>query len=57
MNDLSDLAARWSALRDGKPGIRARDAAEALGVSEAELVAKLFGRLEAAKQKVSGARA
>jgi putative hemin transport protein len=59
MNDQSDLAARWSALRVSKPGIRARDAAEALGVSEAELVASrgdnairlrpdwkaLFGRL------------
>jgi len=39
MTALSDLATRWNALKDNKPGIRARDAAEALGVSEAELVA------------------
>jgi putative hemin transport protein len=39
MSQASDLAARWNALKESKPGIRARDAAEALGVSEAELVA------------------
>ncbi len=43
MTELSNLAARWSALRDSKPGIRARDAAETLGVSEAELVASRIG--------------
>jgi putative hemin transport protein len=39
----SDLAARWNALRESKPGIRARDVAETLGVSEAELVASRTG--------------
>jgi putative hemin transport protein len=39
MSQATDLAARWNALKESKPGIRARDAAEALGVSEAELVA------------------
>jgi putative hemin transport protein len=39
----SDLAARWNALRAATPGIRARDAADALGVSEAELVASRIG--------------
>jgi putative hemin transport protein len=43
MNRPTDLAARWSALRESKPGIRARDAAETLGVSEAELVASRTG--------------
>jgi putative hemin transport protein len=35
----ADLRQRWLELRAGKPGIRNRDAAEALGVSEAELIA------------------
>lgn len=35
----TDLAARWSRLRGEKPAMRIRDAATALGVSEAELVA------------------
>ena len=43
MTEVSALAARWSALRESKPGIRARDAAETLGVSEAELVASRVG--------------
>ncbi len=34
-----DLRQRWLALRQAKPGIRNRDAAEALQVSEAELIA------------------
>lgn len=34
----TDLAARWSRLRDEKPALRIRDAAVTLGVSEAELV-------------------
>jgi hypothetical protein len=36
-----DLAALWRTLRAVKPGIRARDAATELGVSEAELVATM----------------
>jgi len=35
----ADLAARWSRLRGEQPTLRIRDAAAALGVSEAELVA------------------
>ena len=35
----ADLAARLSRLRGEKPALRIRDAAAALGVSEAELVA------------------
>ena len=38
-----DLRQRWLALRESKPGIRNRDAAEALGVSEAELIASGLG--------------
>ena len=38
-----DLKQRWQALRAEKPGIRNRDAAEALGVSEAELIASGLG--------------
>jgi putative hemin transport protein len=38
-----DLLQRWMALRQAKPGIRNRDAAEALGVSEAELIASGLG--------------
>src|SRR3954470_3411359 len=38
-----DLRQRWRALRESKPGTRNRDAAEALGVSEAELIASNLG--------------
>ncbi len=38
-----DLRQRWLALRESKPGIRNRDAAEALAVSEAELIASGLG--------------
>ncbi len=40
----TDLAARWSRLRDEQPALRIRDAAASLGVSEAELVALGTGR-------------
>ncbi|MCW5732870.1 MAG: hemin-degrading factor [Enhydrobacter sp.] len=40
----TDLADRWSRLRDEKPALRIRDAAVSLGVSEAELVALGAGR-------------
>lgn len=40
----ADLAARWNILRGEKPALRIRDAAAALGVSEAELVALGVGR-------------
>jgi putative hemin transport protein len=40
----TDLAARWSRLRDEKPALRIRDAAVTLGVSEAELVALGTGK-------------
>lgn len=39
----ADLADRWSRLRGEKPALRIRDAAAALGVSEAELVALGIG--------------
>lgn len=38
------LAERWNALRSEKPALRIRDAAVALGVSEAELVALDLGK-------------
>jgi putative hemin transport protein len=38
-----DLRQRWLTLRREKPGIRNRDAAEALGVSEAALIASALG--------------
>src|SRR5688572_20660550 len=38
-----DLRARWQELKAAQPRLRARDAAEALGVSEAELVAAQCG--------------
>ena len=38
-----DLRQRWRDLRQAKPGIRNRDAAEALAVSEAELIASGLG--------------
>jgi putative hemin transport protein len=38
-----ELKARWLALKDEKPGLRARDAAARLGVSEAELLAARCG--------------
>ncbi|MEQ9607010.1 MAG: ChuX/HutX family heme-like substrate-binding protein [Kiloniellaceae bacterium] len=37
------LRTRWLALKDSEPGLRARDAAARLGVSEAELVAARCG--------------
>lgn len=37
------LAARWQALREERPGVRAYDAAKALGCSELELVATTIG--------------
>lgn len=45
MNGLarSELAARWRSLRHAQPGIRARDAAAEIGISEAELVASMVG--------------
>ncbi len=39
-----DLAARWTRLRGEQPALRIRDAATALGVGEAELVALGVGR-------------
>jgi putative hemin transport protein len=39
----ADLRQHWLDLRQAKPGIRNRDAAEALGVSEAELIASSLG--------------
>jgi putative hemin transport protein len=39
----SPLQAQWQALRAAKPGLRNRDAAAALGVSEAELLAAAIG--------------
>ena len=38
-----DLAHRWRALREAEPGVRTRDAAARLGVSEAELLATQLG--------------
>lgn len=38
-----EVAALWKTLRTTKPGIRARDAAQELGVTEAELVASGIG--------------
>jgi putative hemin transport protein len=38
-----DLLQRWLTLRESRPGIRNRDAAEALGVSEAALIAAALG--------------
>ncbi len=38
-----ELARRWADLRAANPGMRNRDAAEALGVSEAELINALVG--------------
>lgn len=42
-DSAGDLRARWLALKATQPRLRARDAAEALGVSEAELVAAECG--------------
>mgnify|MGYP002633951517 CR=1 FL=1 len=39
LENAAPLRARWLALRDAEPTIRARDAAEKLGVSEGELIA------------------
>jgi putative hemin transport protein len=41
--DGSSLMERWLALKDGEPGLRIRDAAARLGVSEAELLAARGG--------------
>lgn len=38
------LAEKWQRLRTDNPGVRTRDAAAELGVSEAELVATMLGR-------------
>jgi putative hemin transport protein len=40
---FDDLRLRWLALRESRPGIRNRDAAEALAVSEAALIASALG--------------
>lgn len=42
-DSAADLRTRWQALKAEQPRLRARDAAEALGVSEAELVAAECG--------------
>lgn len=39
----AEIAVRWRELRTARPGVRARDAAAELGVSEAELVGSLVG--------------
>ncbi len=41
--DPVELAARWKAVREARPGVRTRDAAAELGVSEAALVATMIG--------------
>jgi putative hemin transport protein len=43
MNSTSTLSTRWDALRAHEPAIRIRDAAQRLGVSEAELLATCCG--------------
>src|SRR5262245_32178289 len=40
-----DLAALWRTLRAARPGMRTRDAADELGVTEAELVATSLGEV------------
>lgn len=45
MNIQTDsLSSRWEALKVSQPGIRIRNAAQSLGVSEAELIATLQGK-------------
>lgn len=41
--DIPSLVDGWRRLRDAEPGLRARDAAQRLGVSEGELVASRVG--------------
>ena len=41
--ETGEVAARWRTLRSARPGIRARDAAAEIGISEAELVASAVG--------------
>ena len=41
MSPATEPAPRWHRLRDAQPGIRARDAAAMLAVSEAELIVEL----------------
>lgn len=41
--DSHDIAQRWAELREANPGLRNRDAAEKLGISEAELIASRCG--------------
>ena len=48
----SDLRQRWDAYRRDNPGVRIRNAAEALGVSEAELVATGCGITEGDERAV-----
>ena len=48
----SDLADRWSALRTAEPKTHPRDAAQKLGVSEAELVATNIGKGEIGRAHV-----
>lgn len=43
IDDPSELMARWRVLTEAEPGLRVRDAAARLGVSEAELVAARCG--------------
>jgi putative hemin transport protein len=43
MASIEELATRWQALRGERPQLRIRDAAGALGVSEAELLATTVG--------------
>jgi putative hemin transport protein len=45
MTDPEDMWQRWQELKAGRAGLRARDAAAELGVSEAELVASGEGRV------------
>jgi putative hemin transport protein len=44
LSSTTDLAARWQHLRDQQPAMRIRDAAAALGVGEAQLVALGTGK-------------
>lgn len=43
-NSIMSLEDKWTALKEEKPGIRIRNAAEELGVSEAELLVTKLGR-------------
>jgi len=44
LRDPASIAAAWTRFREANPKSRARDAAAAIGVSEAELVATLVGK-------------